>query len=149
VNLEVDAHLGAPPSDVWSWITDPERLNRWSLAKAELLANGEDGTPGSVGARRIMTARTGPVAWHMHERVLEATPASRYVYEVRPFALLRHHHGEIDLDAAGAGTSLTWTVGFTLWLPPLEPLFASAFRRQLDASLANLTRLLEPPRPTG
>ncbi len=142
VELQLEARIAAPPTAVWRYVTDPVRMNEWSLAPIKLLAAGDGDAADGVGAyRRVdVRARTGPV--RLFEVIEHSEPPARLVYRVvRGPELLRSHRGELTLRDDGGATELRWQVRFDFAIPGVGALTRGELRGQLEASLEALTRV--------
>src|SRR5687767_15012898 len=98
MRLRFERDLRAPPVVVWPYLAEPRGLNRWSRAKARLLAAGDGGRPDSVGALRRLFLRLpgGPIL--SLDEVIEAADPPRFLsYSVIRGAPVRWHHGEMRL----------------------------------------------------
>ncbi len=137
----ITRELAAPPSAVWPHVTDPAKMNAWSLAKITLDDPGEGGLGGAVGALRSVTIESGPVRSVLREVVEHADAPSRFVYRVIEGVPLRHHRGEITLDATARGSRLTWRVAMEFPLPGLSLAMRALVLPQLEASVSRLADL--------
>lgn len=134
--------LDAPPSAVWPLITDPDKMNAWSIARITLDDPGEGAYGGGVGALRSVTIQSGPVRSVLREVVEHAEAPSRFVYRVIEGVPLRHHRGEITLDATPRRTRLTWRVAMEFPLPGLSLAMRAMVLPQLEASVDRLRDLV-------
>lgn len=130
--------VDAPRSAVWRLITDPARMNEWSLAAIALDDPGEGGRPDGVGALRSATVRSGPMRSVLREVVEVSEPPSRMVYRVIGGVPLRHHRGEITLTSEGAATRLAWEVEMTFPVPGIEAVTRASVVPQLEESVTRL-----------
>ncbi len=138
MKVTITRSIDAPRSAVWRLITDPARMNEWSLAAIALDDPGEGGRPDGVGALRSATVRSGPMRSVLREVVEVSEAPSRMVYRVIGGVPLRHHRGEITLASEGPATTLTWRVEMTFPVPGLEALTRASVVPQLEESVARL-----------
>lgn len=141
MRLHLEQHVAAPPETLWPHVTEPARMNRWSLATISAGEPGDGGGLDGIGAQREVRLRTplGPV--RLREVIWDAAPPARLVYRVVAEPPLRRHRGELRLEPAGGGTRLTWDVEAELLVPGLGAAMAILLRRQLARSLAELAAL--------
>jgi uncharacterized protein YndB with AHSA1/START domain len=130
----------APIEDVWQWLTDPARMNAWSVAPVEMAA-GED--PWRPGAVRIVRVRRFGVPLRLDEYVVSTMPPHEYRYRVRPNAVVRRHDAVQQLTEADGATRVTWRVDIRGWIPGLMSLLVRSMRVQLEQSLDQLVRVVE------
>ncbi len=142
MQLVVEQALPAPAAAVWPFITEPERMNRWSLARVEALALGDGGLPGTVGALRSVTVRAAGRSFVLREVVEEALPPERFVYRVIEGPGVREHRGVMTLAPAPEGARLRWEVTFEMALPGAATATRLLLERQLGASLRHLARVV-------
>ncbi len=138
MKVTITRSIDAPRSAVWRLITDPARMNEWSLAHIALDDPGEGGRPDGVGALCSATVRSGPLRSVLREVIEVSEPPSRMVYRVIGGVPLRYHRGEITLTSEGGATSLTWQVEMTFPLPGVEFVTRASVVPQLEESVARL-----------
>jgi carbon monoxide dehydrogenase subunit G len=131
MRLSLAQALPATPDAIWPFITDPARMNLWSLARVDGISPGDGGDPGGVGALRRITVRAPGRDVAFEEVVEHAEPPRRFVYRVVRGLPLRDHRGEINVRAQDGGSVLTWDVDFDFLVPGAE----IAARRVLDEQL--------------
>jgi uncharacterized protein YndB with AHSA1/START domain len=136
--LEIERMIDAPPEIVWMHVTDPERMNAWSGARITLLAKGDGGRAGGVGAMRRVDIRALGRDTRLVEVIQSSEPPHRYVYRVVESPALSDHRGEIRLESAPGGTRLVWTVEYRMRTPGLASLAKRLLDRQLRKSLDRL-----------
>jgi hypothetical protein len=127
----IEQTLPATPAAVWPFITDPVRMNAWSLARIESISPGDGDDPGGVGALRRVTIRAPGRDVSFVEVIENAEPQRRLRYRVVRGLPLRDHVGEITLRREGDGARLAWDVTFEFLVPGA----GLAARRMLDAQL--------------
>jgi uncharacterized protein YndB with AHSA1/START domain len=143
MRLVVERLLPAAPETIWPLITIPDQMNRWSIARIEAVAPGEDGRHDAAGARRRVTVRVLGLSSRLEERIVAAEPPCRFVYRVVAGGGLRDHRGVQTLVAEGPSSArLTWEVTFRAAVPGLAAVLASVLRPRLEASVDALARVL-------
>lgn len=130
--LRLRARLRAPADEVYRWVTEPERMNRWSEAKIE----------GTSAETRTVRVRAFGMTSRLDEEIVERDPPRRFVYRVVKHATIRDHLGVLELTPDGSETDLVWTVRFRAVLPGLAPLLAAILEPALRRSLEALAREL-------
>jgi uncharacterized protein YndB with AHSA1/START domain len=141
MRLNFDQKIPASPSVVWRLITEPPLMNRWSTAKVKLLAAGDAGEPGGVGAYRTIDVRSIGRSMRLKEVIEDADAPHRLVYRVVDIPSIRAHRGEIVLEPTALGTDLRWTVDFEMALGSLEALSGWILRPQLAKSLERMASI--------
>jgi len=149
VKLSFEQHLPASPEAVWPFITDPDRMNLWSLAMIQRLASGDGGAPGGVGELRRVTVRSLGSVVRFDEVIEHANPGRRLVYRVVAGLPVRYHRGEITLAPTETGTLLRWDVEYAFSLPGLSIGAQAVLGPQLKSSLAGLARVCEDAPPAS
>jgi uncharacterized protein YndB with AHSA1/START domain len=147
MNLMLERRLPAPPAAVWPFLVEPLLHNRWSTASMKLIAPGDRGQAGAVGAMREIRL-PGPGRVALVEVVQHAEPPRRLVYRVVSGLPLRQHRGEVLLEPSSAESVLRWTVSAEFQLPGMGQLATPLLRRELGKSLDHLARAVfqEPER---
>lgn len=51
-HMEADIEINRPPAEVWTWITEPDKIKSWVSWTVEV--RSVSGDPGAVGSRSIM-----------------------------------------------------------------------------------------------
>jgi uncharacterized protein YndB with AHSA1/START domain len=141
VRIDLEQSVEAPPVAVWGWLTDPLRMNRWSTARIEPIAPGEQGRMDGVGAlRRVITP--GLASTRLVEVIRRSEPPHRFVYVVFDGApALRRHEGEITLTPTGVRTNVSWRVTMSFALPGLGAIARASIAPELRRSLATMAML--------
>ncbi|MFT3768992.1 MAG: DUF5995 family protein [Minicystis sp.] len=142
MRLSLAQALPARPAAVWPYLTDPARMNLWSLARVDGVSPGDGDDPGGVGALRGITIRTPGREVGFEEVIEHAEPPRRFVYRVVRGLPLRDHRGEITLRNEGWGTVLTWSVDFDFLVPGVEIAARRVLDDQLRRSLEALARVV-------
>jgi uncharacterized protein YndB with AHSA1/START domain len=124
-------------------LSEPARMNRWSLAPVESIAAGDGDHPGGVGALRAVTV-PGPRPLRLEEIIEVSEPPRRLEYRVVRGAPVRHHRGVVELVPGPGGVALRWTVEIDA-PAPLRAAAELLVRRRLDASLDRLAAILSAP----
>ena len=136
MRIDLSQRVDASPAAVWPFLTDPVFMNRWSLARIEPVAAGDDGRFDTVGTWRRVFVRA-PVG---HQRLEEAVVVSecprRFEYRVIPDAMIASHRGVITLAPERDGTLVRWVVDLKLAFGALEHVAVRVVRPQLAESLA-------------
>lgn len=105
--------IAAPPEVVFDVLTDHRRYAEMTpLRRSELEREGEP-APNGVGAIRVLSA-VGPP---MREEVVAYERPSRFSYKVLSGLPVRDHVGTVSLEAAGAGTKVTYALRTTPTIP--------------------------------
>lgn len=146
MRLRFEQRLPASPAAVWPFLTDPERMNRWSEARVRLLAAGDGGVDG-VGASRRVTIRSLAGQIELDEVIERSEPGARLVYRVVRGAPVRYHRGEITLTSQGAETLLSWDVDVQFSLPGMGLLVRRMLEPQLQRSLDVLAETVRGAQP--
>ncbi len=133
--------LDAKPRAAWPFLVDPDKMNRWSLARIELLAPGDGGTAWGVGALRRIHLKTLGREVAFDEVVATSDAPSRFVYRVFRGLPLKDHRGEIRLEPRATGSRLTWDVDFDFLAPGMGFGARGVLEKQLKKSLETLAAL--------
>lgn len=133
--------FGAPASQVWPWLTDPDLLSSWG-APVVGTDTGPDGTYSSPGARRTVFIATYLMTVAAHEVIVESHPPHRFVYRVVKGGGLKRHRGTLTLRDEDGGSELSWTVDLTTWVPGASGLVRAIVRPQLEQGLDLLAERL-------
>ncbi|HVL97798.1 MAG TPA: DUF5995 family protein [Egibacteraceae bacterium] len=138
--LTLDGWLPAAPAAVWPFVSQPQRLNRWSSAPVRGLEEGDSGGFGSVGALRqvVLPRPLAPVT----EAVQYADAPFRFVYRAVGSRSVRYHRGEIRLLPEGAGTRLCWELGMALVAPGATAFVRRTLAPQLEESIRRLASVV-------
>lgn len=150
--------LQAPPERVFSMVTEPALIKRWTDAPVRTLRPGHANHPTALGATRSVALPLGLQAVEQVVSCCDPPRAFGYQAVVSGVPGLRSYSGELLLTPSGAGTRLSWTLELLLSSPAraLEPILRSVLtvwmRRQLDALQAQLlasprAALVLPPIP--
>lgn len=129
-----ERRLAVDVERAWALLTDPARMNEWSVAP---VSAGAGGAQHAGGARTVHVRRFG-VRLALVEEVVEVDPPLRFRYRVRPNWIVRRHDAEQVLTPTGDHVQLTWSVRIDAWVPGLMPLLVRSMRGQLEGSLDRL-----------
>jgi carbon monoxide dehydrogenase subunit G len=140
MRLSFEQDLPAHPAAVWPFLTEPEKLARWSRADVHAIEPGDGGGPGDVGALRRITIRAAGMRASFEEVIEHAEPPKRLVYRVVSGLPLRAHRGEITLAKDGCGAWLRWDVDAAFLVPALAIGARAILDGELRASLDALAR---------
>jgi len=137
--------IAAPPSDVFTYATDPLRFSEWQ--DDVVTARMEDGDPFTVGSRFATTRRIGGVARTMTQEVSEVRAPTTWAARgiggpIRPNATVT-----IEPLADGARSRVTFSLDFEghgIGVP-LLPLVRRMTERSAPRSFRKLKERLENP----
>jgi hypothetical protein len=132
--------VAASPELVFGVLTDHRGYAGIApIRKVELECEGVP-APNGVGAIRVLHS-VGPP---LREEVIAFQPPERFAYRLLSGAPLRDHVGAIALEAAGAGSKVTYAVRTTPTLPlgnaAVLAITKAAVKRLLDGLLAEAER---------
>jgi uncharacterized protein YndB with AHSA1/START domain len=136
-HVEVKRVFDAPIERVWERYTDHVSWTQWAgLGKVRLDREGVP-PPNGVGCVRVIAS--GGVK--VYEEVLTFDPPRRMTYRVvRGGIPMRDHLGEVDLEAQGDRTLLTWRCRFDSRIPGLGGLFRALITRLFRNALEQLAK---------
>jgi uncharacterized protein YndB with AHSA1/START domain len=140
MRVRIERSFEASPAVVWTFLTVPAQMNRWSEAQVIALGSHDD----VAGARRRVVVRAFGVSVVLEEEIVDASPPERLAYRVLSGGGLRHHAAVIVLtpNPNRSRTDVVWDVTFESVIPGAAPILAMILRRQLGRSLDVLRRLL-------
>ena len=153
MRLELERRLPVTRDIAWGLVTDPELMNRWSTARIELVATGDGGSPGGVGALRRVAAPGIGRPTRLAEVIEHADAPSRLVYRVYAGGPMRFHRGTISLESARGRdrdeTILRWRVEAEFPVPGIGFAAERMLRPALEESLDRMVRVAPdaPVRP--
>ncbi len=130
-------HLPTTIDAAWELLTDPARMNEWSVAPVEVTGSLD---PREPGGERVVRVRRLGVPLALREYTVSAEPPRRYRYRVRPNVIVRRHIAEQRLSPDGDGVALKWEVEISSWIPGAMLLLVRLMRPQLEASLDRLVQ---------
>ncbi len=143
MKLGFERAIAASPAQVWASLCEPDRMNRWSLAKVSVASVGDSDHPGSPGTHRRVYLNVAGRKVVLNEVIRDASPGKLLIYEVVDNPLLRSHKGTIILTQAGPITHLRWDVAYSCSAPGMARLVAKVLHGQLGQSLDTLKTQLE------
>jgi hypothetical protein len=134
-SVDVTVPASAPPDMIYRLLRDGATWPTWSpLGSFELESPGET-EPEGLGAIRVF--RTGRHT--SRERIVELVPDRRLGYELVSGLAIRGYRADVDLEPAGAGTTIHWHSSFVAKVPGTGWLYRrtlSRFIRRCAAGLA-------------
>ena len=144
LTVSVERVVGAPPADVFEWLSDASNYTRSPFILHEhLVRRGEDAAYG-LGAVRQLTWVFGT----FRERITAYRPPHEFDYLVeRSVPPLRHEGGRLMFTEVPGGTRVHWTTTVELRLPIAaatatrllgKPMLVYTFGGVLDAADAAL-----------
>lgn len=142
MQITIEQPLPVLPERAWPYISDPELMNRWSLARIRSMAPGDGGHAGGIGAMRAVTIRAFGRQAELEEVIERVEPPHRLVYRVVGGAPLRRHRGEIALFREGEGSRLRWQVDYESPLRGLDHGMRLLLDRQLRESVQRLAQVV-------
>ncbi len=142
MRVHFSREIPAPPERVWSLLTDPPQMNRWSEARIEALEPGPGGGFGEVGAtRRVHAPAPLGMTTVLDEAIVEAEAPNRLVYRVTRGGPIRNHRGEVLIEATEGGSRLTWTVDFLGKVPGTGPFIKLVLNPTLRRSVNKIAEV--------
>lgn len=130
------ARYAVPAEVLWSVLIDHERMGEWVDAKVSVIAGAGDGGVGTV--RRV---EIGPLS--IDEEVIACDPPHRFVYRVTRGLPVRHHQGEVRVEAVSDEESeLHWTITLGSGVPFFAETLALPLRAGINRGLKELPAVL-------
>lgn len=126
-HIEVTAHSAAAPNAVFALLADGATWPHWSPIESFQLERPGDPPPEGPGAIRVF--RRGRTVGR--DRVVDAAPAERFVYESLSGLPARDYLAEVELTAVVGGTDITWQASFLPKMPGTGWLLERGLRRFL------------------
>lgn len=142
MQITLEQYLSVEPKLAWPFISEPDLMNRWSLARVHEVASGDGGHRAGVGAMRTVTIRAFGRKARLDEVIERVEPPTKIVYRVVGGVPLRRHRGEITLTQEGTGSRLRWQVDFESPLVGLDHGMRFVLERQLRSSLQRLATVV-------
>jgi hypothetical protein len=122
------------PNELFTWLTDPRRIARWSLAQVEMRG------PFAAGVERTVTIRAGRVrVQRLVERITSVEPGRGFSYVGTSVA---GHRGELRLRRQRLGSELQWEAAFEAPHPVLAWPIARFVSQQMSQSFVRLAQEL-------
>ena len=109
----VSARSSAPVEEVWPLVGEARRWQEWTFLDRSELERPGSPDPDGVGAIRRFT-RHGVGS---REEVVAWDPPTHLGYTIRSGFPVRNYRADVDLQPAGSGTSITWSVRFDARIP--------------------------------
>jgi uncharacterized protein YndB with AHSA1/START domain len=136
-DITITHDFSVAPARVFGALDDHANMGSWLGGKITVAKSRPDGGVGTV--RRI---HLGPA--HFDEEVIEREVPSRIVYRITAgVPLLRHHRGEIRVEANGHGGSrVRWNVALETKVPGLSAPLRSGLGVVLKQGLKRLEKKL-------
>lgn len=150
LTLHWERAIALPPHLAWSYLTEPELMNQWSLATIDSVSLGDGAHPGGVGALRRVTVNTLGSKMRLDEVIEMAVPGKHLAYRVYAGAPVRLHAGNIEIHENAQGSVVHWRVNIDPFVASTEPLIRHLLYPQVAASLDRLAAINSPqclPRP--
>jgi hypothetical protein len=140
MKMNLTQRVVCSPEALWPWLTDPAKMNAWSLARIEGVACGDLGRFDTVGTWRRVLVR-GPLGEQVLDEAVCVTEwPRRFEYRVVPDAMVMSHRGVITLERDGDETVVHWTVEMVLAFRSLESVAVHIVKPQLAKSLQALAK---------
>lgn len=138
-HVEVVKIINAPVQKVWDRYTDHVSWTQWAgLGKVRLAKEGVP-PPNGVGCVRVISS--GGV--EVHEEVLSFDAPRRMTYRVIKGGIpIKDHLGEVEFEAQGDATHITWRCRFDSKIPGLGGVFRWLITRLFRNALKGLERTM-------
>jgi uncharacterized protein YndB with AHSA1/START domain len=134
----ISREFGVSAQRLYDALADQDILGSWLGATVSVRVRGTHGLVGTV--RRI---HLGPVSFDERIAVADSPHAIDYAI-VPPVPLLRHHRGELRIEALGPSRSrLTWRIALKLALGA-DIVVLPMVKQGLSLALTRLSKLLAP-----
>jgi ligand-binding SRPBCC domain-containing protein len=143
VTIAEDLLVGAPPEDVFAFMSDPAHLAEWQTVKTSVRPL-DDGPP-RLGLRVHEVSKVGPRRWEQVVEVTEFDPCRAFavrVVEGPP------SQGRWTMEPHEGGTRLHFEAAFEA-PGPLAPVMRPVLARQFRGYHRNLRERLEHPPAEG
>ena len=141
LTLHWERAIALPPNLAWSYLTEPEFMNQWSLATIDSVALGDGAHPGGVGALRRVTVKTLGQQLRLDEVIEMAVPGKHLAYRVYAGAPVRSHAGNIEIHEHVSGSLVHWQVDINPFVAATEPLLRAILHPQVASSLDRLATI--------
>jgi polyketide cyclase/dehydrase/lipid transport protein len=144
--IERQATTAAGAATVYALLRDGASWPAWSPLDSVVLERPGADEPEGVGAVRVL--RSGRVTGR--DEIAELVPDRRFAYRHRSRLPVRDYVGTVELEPAGAGTSIRWTSTFEPTIPGtgwLLRVVLGRFIGDLTDGLARHAGALAAPRP--
>ena len=141
IHYDSSTAINRPASEVFDWLVDPVRMDRWtSMSDGRWLT----GAPGRKGATIEASIHLGPITSKLAWEMTEYIPGERIAFTPLPGGLMRWF-GSYDLSGDDAATVVrsTGDIRFNGPLRLLEPLVRGEVERGEAAEIEKLKAILE------
>ncbi len=145
MHIERTIQIRQPAEDLWAWLTETERVQRWNPS----IISDEPTTPGppGVGTRTRMKLREGSRIVDYETELTAYEPATAVALEMRGGNLgVSPMHIRYDLTSNHQGTELRYRARWRprgLMLRLMSPMIGVMARRECNRSLARLKEIAE------
>ncbi len=143
--FRAEVRIDGSADEVWPWLVEPERLERWIGGLVESRPLGDGGL--RVGARSVETIEEGDRRSEMTTEVVALDPARLLAVRLESGVLTGRNR--LELWPAGDGATLlrqTLTVRYRGAARMFGPFLGGTVRRKLDADLDRLRASVESGR---
>jgi uncharacterized protein YndB with AHSA1/START domain len=133
---DVEAHSDAPPERVFALLADATSWPRWA---GPLIGHGSwdrQGSPAPGGVGAIRKLGRWPV--YAREQILEYDAPSHMAYTIVKGQPVRNYRADVELRAAGSGTTIVWHAAFEPLIPGTGALLRAFFRRAITRTATGL-----------
>ncbi len=96
--IEASAEIAAPPATVWSLLSDPRNMARWSPQTAKTFLRGE-----GLGAKMVNVNRRGLLVWPTTSKVVRFVPEQEIAWRVKENTVVWSY----TLEPTATGTRVT------------------------------------------
>jgi hypothetical protein len=135
-HVHIHQDMAAPAERVFAALDDHENMGEWLGSSVSLIKNVGTHDVGSVRRIQVGMLRID------EEIVARAAPRVIAYRVIRGVPMLRHHHGEVTIEAAGDTSHVHWHVEIDSNVPGFSFLMALALRGTLGRGLKRLDRQL-------
>ena len=139
--IESRVEIGAPPTTVFPWLVEPDRLARWisGFIGSEPIGSGEV----RVGSRSHDTIEAEGRRFDVETEIVELEPGKRVAFRITSPS--HDQSDSYDLDDRDGATELTYRSDMRMrgLTRLLSPLVASQLRSRAEKDLATLKREVE------
>ncbi len=143
IDIDLEVEVAASPSEVWSLISDHERMVEWMPVDEVVRRRAGHPEHDGVGAVRTIRAR-GMV---IEEEITEFRRDEYLAYRLTAGAPLSDHRGEMVLTPKGEGCHLRWSIRCRCSLPLIGRWVEGGLRTPIEAGLGRLKDQLESRQP--
>ena len=137
--IELKQYIAAPPSRVWSVLSDHEGLPRWMPVREVVRRRSGSPEPNGVGAIRTFRG----MGLVVEEQITGWKPGERLEYVLTEGAPVRDYTGEMVLESTDGSTLVRWSVRFRPLIPGTGGLAGARGAGRSHPGLARLKRMIE------